>query len=51
MAYYWPYPGTKEIARKVSFSVPVEVNGTKYIVGAGVWDDEVDVNKLNAGAK
>ncbi len=51
MAYYWPYPGSKEIARKVSFSVPVEVNGTKYIVGAGVWDEEVDVDKLNAGAK
>lgn len=50
-AYYWYIPGTKDVARKVSFSIPVVVNGTKYLVGAGVWDAEVDVDKLNAGTK
>ena len=43
--YLWPKPGEKEPSRKVGFSIAVD--GTPYIVAAGIFDDAITVTELN----
>lgn len=45
-AYPFPRPGATEPARKVSFLM--SVNGHPYIVGAGVYDQDVSIEQLEA---
>jgi hypothetical protein len=42
--YWWPAPGATEGSRKVSYNLGVE--GTPYVVGAGIHDDKATVSEL-----
>lgn len=42
--YLWPKPGETASARKVSFAYPV--NGTPYVVAAGIYDDKISMTEL-----
>ncbi|MBF0118405.1 MAG: cache domain-containing protein [Desulfobacterales bacterium] len=43
--YLWPKPGEKESSRKLSFVL--QVPGSIYQVGAGIYDDNVKLENLN----
>jgi hypothetical protein len=43
--YWWPAPGATEGSRKVSYNLGVE--GTPYVVGAGIHDDKASVTELS----
>jgi cytochrome c len=43
--YWWPAPGAKEGSRKISYNLGVE--GTPYVVGAGIHDDKASVAELS----
>ncbi|ACL04001.1 cache, type 2 domain protein [Desulfatibacillum aliphaticivorans] len=47
--YWWNKPGTEEVARKVSFTLPVA--GTPWIVSAGIWNEDISLDELNAANK
>ena len=47
--YLWPKPGEKAPSRKISFCMAVP--GTEYQVGAGLYDDKISLDKLNAMIK
>ena len=42
--YWWPKVGEKKASRKITYIL--NVPGTKYQVGAGIYDDNMDVAKL-----
>lgn len=43
--YWWPKVGEKKASRKITYVV--KVPGTKYQVGAGVYDDTLDAQGLS----
>ncbi|MCP3925960.1 MAG: calcium:proton antiporter [Desulfobacterales bacterium] len=43
--YWWPKPGEKKPSRKLSLLVPVK--GTRFQVGAGIYNDTKSVASLN----
>jgi cytochrome c len=43
--YWWPKLDEKKASRKITYVV--KVPGTKYQVGAGVYDDSMDAQNLN----
>ncbi len=43
--YWWPKPGEKTPSRKITYILQVE--GTPYQVGAGVYDDTISLDELN----
>lgn len=43
--YWWPKVGSKKPERKLVFLIPVP--GTDYQVGAGIYDDQLSLAKLN----
>ncbi len=43
--YWWPKPGEKEGSRKVSFYLSAK--GTRYVVGAGIYDDKATIAELS----
>ena len=47
--YQWPKPGETNPSRKVTFVVAVE--GTPYQVVAGIYNDEITLEELNASLK
>ena len=49
VAYEWPRPGSDMPARKISFTIGVE--GTPYTVVAGIYNDDADLEELNAKLK
>lgn len=46
VVYMWPKPGEKKESRKIAFCVTVP--GKPYVVVAGIYDDKVSVDELNA---
>jgi len=44
--YWWPKPGGTDPERKISYMLQVE--GTVYQVGAGIYDDSMTIDELNA---
>ena len=42
--YWWPKVGDKRASRKITYVT--QVPGTKYQVGAGVYDENLDIQKL-----
>ena len=44
--YYWPKPGEKEASRKISYMR--QVAGSKYQVGAGLYEDILELEELIA---
>lgn len=47
--YLWPKPGEKKPSRKISYCM--DVPGTEYGVGAGIYDDSISMEKLNSMVK
>lgn len=47
--YWWSKPGEEGDFRKISYAY--QVKGTPYQVGAGIYDDKVTVDELNAMLK
>jgi len=47
--YLWPKPGEKNPSRKISFCLAVP--GSEYQVGAGIYDEDVSLEKLEAMIK
>jgi hypothetical protein len=47
--YEWPKPGETEPSRKIAFVLAVE--GTPYQVAAGIYNDDISVEELNAAIK
>lgn len=43
--YWWPKVGEKKASRKITYVLSVP--GTKYQVGAGVYDDNLDASQLS----
>lgn len=43
--YWWPKVGEKKASRKITYVI--DVPGTKYQVGAGVYDDTLDAQGLS----
>ncbi len=43
--YWWPKPGKKESSRKLTYSLGV--NGTPYVVAAGVYDDKATISEVS----
>lgn len=43
--YQWPKPGEKQASRKISYII--DVPGTPYEVGAGIYDEDVSLEELN----
>jgi signal transduction histidine kinase len=44
--YPFPKPGAREPSRKISFVLAVP--GTPYVVGAGVYDEKITLDELEA---
>ena len=42
--YYWPKPGEKEASRKISYMR--QIPGTEFQVGAGLYEDVLDLEEL-----
>ena len=47
--YWWNKPGTEEVARKVSFTLPIA--GTPWVVSAGIWNEDIPLDELNTANK
>lgn len=47
--YLWPKPGEKKASRKISYTV--QIPGTSYQAGAGIYDDTVSLEKLQGMLK
>lgn len=47
--YWWPKPGEKKMYRKISLLI--NVPGTAYQVGAGIYDENASVEDLNRLSK
>jgi len=47
--YWWSKPGEEGDFRKISYAL--QVSGTPYQVGAGVYDDQLTVQELDAMSK
>ncbi len=45
--YRWPKPGESEPSRKISFVIRVQ--GTRYTVAAGIYDENTSIEELNKG--
>jgi len=45
MEYSYPKPGKKEGSRKISYYLSAP--GTRYVVGAGVYDDRLSIDELS----
>jgi cytochrome c len=44
LQYWWPKPGQKEGSRKISYAL--RADNTQYVVGAGVYDDKLNIADL-----
>lgn len=47
--YLWPKPGEKKPSRKISFCLAVP--GSQYQVAAGIYDDDISLEKLRGMLK
>ena len=47
--YYWTKPGVEGVHRKITFAIQAE--GTSQQVAAGVYDESISVEELNAMVK
>jgi hypothetical protein len=43
--YWWPRPGEKEGSHKISYHLAAK--GTRYVVGAGVYDDKATIAEVS----
>lgn len=47
--YYWPKPGEKEQSRKITYVV--QIPGTPYQAGAGIYDETISIDELKKLSK